>query len=439
MLARAGIERPSRTSFRPRSAGPVAAAKRTGPYARTIDCATDPWLLGLLAAAEEEARRRGDRTLTADHLSLALARPGSDAAAVVAAAGVDALDWRDEIVKVLGWNEGGRWEREGRPASSVTDSPAERRFGGTLELTEEASGVLDLAAAEAAANGDELGPAHVVVGLLLGVDSVGAGTARWLGLTPGRLRAAAGLVEHRRVLADGAAPRRLGPRRDGTGLLVVCGGASDTGLLSAVIGQSCAARPGVVLVDLGWSGRRPAPEIRRRYLDYLAAAGADAVVDSGLTERPDAFDITVCDRLASADVIWCTGGSVGAIYDRLWATPALDAIVHAHQGGAVLGGVSAGATVWGVGIVSDYVTGDPEPLPLFGLLDAEVVFSHYWPTRERAFRERLRAFPGCRGVAVTHGGAIAVDSSGELRPFRTDQWGVAGAVLEDPDGPLLTL
>lgn len=409
------------------------------PTLETIDAGENPWLVALLAAAEEEARRRGDTTLTADHLALALARPGCDAAAVLAAAGVVALDWRDEIVKVLGSNEGGRWEREGRPASSVTDSPAERRFGGTLELTEQASGVLELAAAEAAANGHELGPAHVVVGLLLGVDSVGAGTGRWLGLTPGQLRAAAGLVEHRRVLADGAAPGRLGPRRDGAGSLVLCGGASDRGLLSAVVSLSSAAGPAAVVVDLGWSGPRPAPEIRQRYLDDLAAAGAAAAMDSGLTERPDAFDGAVCDRLASADVIWCTGGSVGVLYDRLWATPALDAIVHAHQRGAVLGGVSAGATIWGVGIVSDYVTGHPEPLPLFGLLDGVLVFSHYWPTRERAFRERLRAFPDCRGLAVSHGGAIAVHATGELRPLHTDPSGVSGAVLEDPDGPLVIL
>ncbi|MGH9155140.1 MAG: Type 1 glutamine amidotransferase-like domain-containing protein [Acidimicrobiales bacterium] len=387
--------------------------------------------------AEEEARRRGDRNLTADHLALALARPGADGVEVVVAAGLDLLEWRDGIIRVLGWNEGGQWEREGRPASSVCDSPAERRFGGELLTGPDVHAVLDLAAAEAAANGEEIGPAHLVVGLLLAVDSVGAAGARWHGLTPGRVRVAAGLIDVCRPPAGGAPPGRTGPRREGAGALVLCGGGSAQALPAVL---DLAPRPcSVVLVDMAWSGPRPSAESRRLDLEALVAAGAGSAVDSGLTGREDAFDSEVCERLAPAHVIWCTGGSVAALYDRLWATPALDAIVDAHQRGAVLGGVSAGATVWGTGTVSDYVSGNPEPLQLFGLLDDVVVFSHYFTSRERAFRERLRAFPGCRGVAVSHGGAVAVDPSGDLRPLCRDGAGMAGVLLVDPVGKLAVL
>lgn len=340
-------------------------------------------------------------------------------------------------MRVLGTNEGGRWEREGRPASSVSESPTERRFTGDLVVHAEVEVVLDLAGEEAGGNGAEVGPSHVLVALLLSVDSVGAGTARWMGLTPGRVRAAAGLANIRRILAGGAPPGRLGPRRPGSGPLVLCGGISAPAR-PAVMGLS----PGVgrvVLVDLAWSGRRPSSHDRQPQLDAWLAAGAGAAVDSGLAERDDAAHPEVCDRLASADVIWCAGGSVAALYDRLWATAALDAILQAHQAGAVLGGVSAGATVWGAGAVSDYVTGEPEPLALFGLLDQAVVFCHFFAGREHAFRERLGAFPGCRGVAVAHGGAVTVDPSGGIRALCADPSGMAGAVLEGPDGQLRVL
>ena len=375
--------------------------------------------------------------MSADHLALALARPHGDAAVAIRDCGVEVLEWRDEIVRVLGRNEGGGWEREGRPATSVSESPAERRFTGELPAGADVGAVLALAADEAAVNGHEVGPAHLVVALLLAVDSVGAGTARWLGLTPGRVRAATGLVNRRRTLAGGASSGHLGPRQVGAGPLVLCGGASALVLPAVVELSPKACR--MVLVDLAWSGPPPSAESRRRYLDTLLAAGAGAAVDSGLVDRDDASDALVCERLASADAIWCTGGSVAALYDRLWATPALDAIVYAHQSGALLGGVSAGATVWGAGVVSDYVVGDPEPLSLFGLLEDVVVFCHYLTSRECAFRERLRAFPGCRGLAVTHGGAIVVDDTDGPRPLCTDATGIAGAVLEDPDGPLATL
>ncbi len=112
--------------------------RHTGPASPrlgSIDGVRTCWLEAFLEWAEKEARRRGDRTLVADHLALALTRPGSDAGAVVAAAGVDIAEWRDEMQRVLGWNEGGRWEREGRNSGSVHESPADRWFAGPLAIS----------------------------------------------------------------------------------------------------------------------------------------------------------------------------------------------------------------------------------------------------------------------------------------------------------------
>lgn len=342
--------------------------------------------------------------------------------------GVDPIDWREHMVRVLGWAEGAAAVREGRRAETVADSPAELRFAGPVVVDSAASHVVDLAQAEAAANQSRVGLEHVLVALLLEGESVAAGTGHWLGMTVGRVRAAAGLVNERRVGAEGAPPRptRRGPD---VGPVVLCGGSAGPELLAQVASLSRQRtgqrRPRAVLVDLGWRTHKPTPAQRRRRVDHVAEIGDVDVVDSGLTERPDAYSDEACGRLASADLVWLAGGDAAAIYDRLWATPALDAIHLANQSGAVIGGVSAGAVVWGAGTLSDYASlGDAEPFPLFRWLDDLVVFAHYWPTREPALRERLAAFPGCRAVGVAHGGAVvAGPRKNDLRVLRRGKRG----------------
>lgn len=327
------------------------------------------------------------------------------------------------MVRVLGWAEGAAAAREGRRAETVADSPADLRFAGPVVVDAAASHVVDLAQAEAVANQSEVGPEHVLVALLLEGESVAAGTGNWLGMTVGRVRAAAGLVNERRVVAEGARPRptRRGPD---AGPVVLCGGSAEPELLAQVVSlarqRTGRPRPRVVLVDLGWRTHQPTPDQRRRRVEHVAGIGDVGVVDSGLTERADAYSEEACGRLASADLVWLAGGDAAAIYDRLWATPALDAIQMANESGAVIGGVSAGAMVWGAGTLSDYASlGDPEPFPLFGWLPDLVVFAHYWPTRERALRELLAAFPGCRAVGVAHGGAVvAGPRENDLRVLR---------------------
>lgn len=347
------------------------------------------------------------------------------------------MDWRDQIIGVLGWAEGGAAQREGRPAGAMADSLADLRFAGDLEPEPAVAAIVELARQEASAHHCEVGPAHLLVGLLLEGESVGAATGRWLGLTPGRVRSAAGLHNQRRTVAGGASRCRT-RRGKGAWPIVLCGGGTDADLLAEVIDLAGRrAGPGgarVVLVDLGWSVRPPTVEQRRFQLERLTTAGAAPAVDSGLTEREDAASAEACRRLAAADLVWCTGGDAAAIYDRLWATPALQAVRDAHDHGATVGGVSAGAMVWGAGMLSDFASlGGPEPFPLFGWLDDLVVFAHYAPSRERAFRERLASFPDCRGLGVAHGGAVIVAPGDDgLRVLRPGLGGIDSVVLAGP-------
>jgi cyanophycinase-like exopeptidase len=195
--------------------------------------------------------------------------------------------------------------------------------------------------------------------------------------------------------------------------------------------------PEAVLVELGWKTRRTTAEGRRRLAERWTSIGAHGV-DSGLVDRLDAESTEACERLADADLVWLGGGDAAPIYDRLWATPALDAIRHAHDNGAVVGGISAGARVWGRGTLSDFASlGEPEPFPLFGWLEDLVIFNHYFPTREQAFRRHLAAFPGCCGLAIAHGGAVLVDpSSLDICVLRSGLTGTPHVQLAGPDQPL---
>lgn len=63
-------------------------------------------------------------------------------------------------------------------------------------------------------------------------------TACWLGLTPGRVRAAAGLRNDRRVVAGGTPPGPSSPAR--LGPMVLAGGGTDAHLLPGQYMPSCA-------------------------------------------------------------------------------------------------------------------------------------------------------------------------------------------------------
>lgn len=412
-----------------------------GPtYAELID-AEKTWLAVFLQEAEEEARRRGDYELTADHLGLALTRSAGPERDLLVAAGVDQLDWRDQIVRVLAWGEARMAERDGLPMSDrrSADSLTELRFTGTMAVDATVDHIVALAQDEAVANNDEVGPAHLIIALLLEGECVAAATGSWLGMTPGRIRSLAALRNERRVVAGGI-PHAPCFRR-GTGPMVLCGGGADDDLLARVVAlaprRSGRSLPQAVLVDLGWKTRPTSAEGRRQLADRWTSIGAHGV-DSGLVDRLDAESTEACERLAEADLVWFGGGDAAPIYDRLWATPALDAIRHAHDNGALIGGISAGARVWGKGTLSDFASlGEPEPFPLFGWLENLVIFNHYFPTREQAFRRHLAAFPGCRGLAITHGGAVHVDPDGlDIRVLRTGVTGTPHVLLEGPDQPL---
>ncbi len=273
------------------------------------------WLAGVLRSAEEEARRRGDRRLTPDHLALVLARPEGPADALLVALAVDPLAWRDQITTVLGGNDGRTAEREGRPAAGMAASPAELRFTGPLVLSLAGAHVVNLTRQEADDHGDEVGPGQLLVALLPEGESIAAATGAWMGMTLGRVPAASGLPRRWRVVAGGAPPGSAA-RRAGSGPMVLCGGASDTAPLRQIVARAGRRAgddgPAVVMVDLSWASRPPSADECRSALDRLTDAGAVHVADSGIGDRKGACSPEVCRRLAAADLVWVSPAATTA-------------------------------------------------------------------------------------------------------------------------------
>ena len=230
----------------------------------------------------------------------------------------------------------------------------------------------------------------------------------WFGLTPGRLRAAAGLRNERRVVAE-SIPPSLSPRPEGCGPVILCGGATDGDLLALIVadvrGSSAGRPPRVGLIEASWHVEPPSAAARRSEAARWTHAGAE-VLEVDLLERADAASPLVTGALLDADLVWFAAGHGAALYDRLWGTPALAAVRHAHERGAAVGGVSAGAVVWGVGYLSDYASlGDEDPYPLFGWLHDLVVFPHWLESREARSERRWEPFQlhGSRHRPRRHG------------------------------------
>ena len=65
-----------------------------------------------------------------------------------------------------------------------------------------------------------------------------------------------------------------------------------------------------------------------------------------------------------------------------------------------------------------------------------VVFPHWFTSREARFRQTVRAFPGCSGLAVAHGGAVAVLADGQIEVLRQGMAGATHATVRDADAHL---
>ncbi|MDQ3716607.1 MAG: Type 1 glutamine amidotransferase-like domain-containing protein [Actinomycetota bacterium] len=390
-----------------------------------------PWLLEVLAAAEQEARERGQARVAPVHLAAALTRSPA-ARAVLDELGVDPRRWRDRIIYTLGVNNGIHFQLEGEAIRRLPHQ-------GELVVEDSSLRVLELAAHEAMASSAELAPAHLIVAF---VDrqrgDIATGTAKAEGITLAAARRSAGIPHERRVIAEGNPPSLRRPQRNGP--LVLLGGGDTSPQVFRYAIELASARRGashrpvnVACVFASGPGR-PQQNRDTRLAQFRLRNDVNAE-DCHLDNRNDAADPEVLTALAQADIIFMDGGKPELLYDTIAGSPAMAALIEASDNGAVMMGSSAGSVIWGIGCMSDWTSGDQrEPFPLLNWLSGVAVLAHYVPEDETALRRLMLDVGAQAGLGVPHGGAVAVQAGWESWLSIAPGVGHCCAIRQ-PDGP----
>lgn len=304
------------------------------------------WLRQLVGTAQLEAAQWGHEMIDVRHFALASTHGESGARLILESAGVDVDRLRRLTVRV------------GPPPTKGPSAQAPPPM-----LADDAKAIVAVATEEARASGQELGPAHILVGLAKIHVAFGS-----FDVYTNDIRRPAGLpVPHpppRPAIAS------LTPRC--TGRLVLDGGGDTTRRVESVLSLVQTSTPPTVAfigAACPWSG--PAPALQR-----AVEQGGGRLVDVGALATDSASEI-----VAHADVVHLAGGYHRYLVDYLAAGSTGEALVQASDAGAVVWGASAGAIALGVGAVDESGDDGPELYPGLGWIDA-AVFPHFQGKRE---------------------------------------------------------
>jgi hypothetical protein len=180
-------------------------------------------------------------------------------------------------------------------------------------------------------------------------------------------------------------------------------------------------KPGALkLVVLQTPLERPEASGVSVLLEQFSGHGVDIVAsDPGLQQREDAFRDHVVIAIREADIVLVGGGDPGRMARMIRGTPALTAMREASTRGVVVGGGSAGAMVFGAGLL-DGPADRRRPVPLLGWLPDVVIAPHFGNYEIEPWQE---AFPGHtilglpdQSVVLVTGGGTVFTSAGET-PF----------------------
>lgn len=312
---------------------------------RTGDGGRSEWLTQFLTAVQLEAGRLGHELIDGCHFIATAVRKELGMTAMLGAAGVDV-----DALRGLAARVGRPPAKERRPHAPPTT------------LAFDARGVLALASDEAQTAGEEVGPAHVLVGLAKVHVAFGA-----FGVFTNDIRRAAGLP----VPVPAPAPV-VPPIPQRAGRLVIDGGSPPAPQVARVLDLAGSSRSSPTVAHIGaafpWGGRPIG----------LARAVEEAggrLVDTDSVEATFSLQ-EVCDVVADADVVYLASGYPRYVIDYLAGTPVGKALVAASDAGAVVWGASAGAMALGVGGVDPSGDDGPAFYPGLGWVEA-AVFPHY--------------------------------------------------------------
>ncbi len=210
------------------------------------------------------------------------------------------------------------------------------------------------------------------------------------------------------------------PRRPGRGWLVLVGGTSDKWRGTEAIDRAAIAllprdRP-IAFVP---AAACP-PDYGESFLSVYQRLGAPAGYVVPIGDRASACDAANAGLLRRSGLIYFGGGETTALLDSMTGTPALEAVAHAYERGAVVVGMSAGAialSARGVSVGAGVLQG-------WGWLSQLLVSVHHAPDRDGLFESALLDHPELLGVALPEDAALALGPDGEA-----EAWGDAEIVI----------
>jgi cyanophycinase len=158
-----------------------------------------------------------------------------------------------------------------------------------------------------------------------------------------------------------------------------------------------------------------------RYKTIFDEFGAKECVVLQVRSRDQASDEAIVDSINSSSGVFMTGGNQIRIAAILGGSPVGDALVAAHERGAVVAGTSAGASVMtGIMIAGGEYGRSPRPntarmAPGLGLISDAIIDQHF---RQRDRVARLMTMvsynPGLIGIGIDEDTATLINSDGSI-------------------------
>ncbi len=141
--------------------------------------------------------------------------------------------------------------------------------------------------------------------------------------------------------------------------------------------------------------------------DRFSGHGVEIVAsDPGLQTREDAHDPEVIEVIRRADIVLVTGGEPARMNRVIHDTPALLALREAHEGGALVGGGSAGAMIFGQGMLDGP---NRTQTRLLGWLPDMVIAPHFG---NYPIEPWLEAYPACTFLCLPDEAIALVTDNG---------------------------
>lgn len=205
--------------------------------------------------------------------------------------------------------------------------------------------------------------------------------------------------------------------RTGAGWLVLAGGGTwqkgETGAIdAAALGWASSDQPIAILLTGGGSTAEG-----EALLDYYADLGGPSGDVVPIFDAASARQTGNCQLLREAGLIHIGDGpDVLRLVRSLSESPALEALAHAFEAGAVVVGMGIGATALGAWVASGVDAGDvAEAEPGWGWLPGAIVEPHFLGTKVATrLRRLLHIHPNSLGLGVPDGLALALGPEGQV-------------------------